>query len=129
MTKSLEEKRELARWSRIKRVYGLTKERYNELDTGACPICLRPWSDSVKPVVDHDHVANVVRGIVCTYCNHRRIGHHRDAGLVARIAEYLEGPFPDVMPTKKKKKKKRRKPKETIGFERRRKLGSRPKRK
>jgi hypothetical protein len=104
--KSLDDKKEKARWSRIKRVYGLTKEQYEELDTGCCPICLRPWGDSVKPVVDHDHVEAVVRGIVCRYCNHRRIGHHRDAELVYRIARYLQGPFYLTMPPKKKRKKK-----------------------
>lgn len=101
-----EEKKDRARWTRIFRTYGLTKGQYDELDTGGCPICLRDWSDTVKPVVDHDHVEQLVRGIVCRYCNHRRIGHHRDADLVDRIANYLRGPFHLEMPPKKKKRKK-----------------------
>lgn len=105
-----EEKKDRARWARIFRTYGLTKEQYNKLDTGGCPICLRNWSDDVKPVVDHDHVAAKVRGIVCRYCNHRRIGHHRDADLVLRIAKYLRGPFHLEMPPKKKRKKNARRP-------------------
>lgn len=103
-----EEKKEKARWQRILRTYGLSKEQYEELDKGHCPICLRQWSETVRPVVDHDHVANLVRGIVCRYCNHRRIGHHRDADLVQRIADYLRGPFTIKMPPKKKKKRKRK---------------------
>ena len=108
MPQTPEERKEKARWSRILKIYGLTKEQFVELDLGHCPICLRTWSDSVKPVVDHDHVERVVRGIVCTYCNHRRIGHHRDAGLVRRIADYLEGPFALKMPTPPKRKRKKR---------------------
>lgn len=104
-----EEKKEKARWTRIKRVYGITKEQYEELDNGHCPICLRTWSDSVVPCVDHDHVDSLVRGIVCRYCNHRRIGRHRDAELVHRIAKYLEGPFILKMPPKKPKKRRKTK--------------------
>jgi DNA-directed RNA polymerase subunit RPC12/RpoP len=107
MPQTPEEKREKARWSRILRVYGLTKEQYAELDLGHCPICLRVWGDGVLPVVDHDHVDKVVRGIVCRYCNHRRIGHHRDSNLVQRIAKYLEGPFHLKIPSPPKKKKKK----------------------
>lgn len=101
-------KKEKARWNRLFKIYGLTKEKYDVLDLGYCPICLRDWSDTVKPVVDHDHVARLVRGIVCRYCNHRRIGHHRDASLVDRIARYLENiPLDLVMPPKKKKRRKK----------------------
>lgn len=105
-----EEKKEKTRWTRILRVYGVTKEQYDGLDLGHCPICLRTWSDAVKPVVDHDHVDRLVRGLVCRYCNHRRIGHHRDAELVDRIAKYLRGPFHLEMPAKKKRKKNARRP-------------------
>lgn len=107
MSLSLDEKKSKLRWARIKRVYGLTKEQYDELDLGHCPICLRTWSITVCPVVDHDHSENRVRGIVCRYCNHRRIGHHRDSELVFRIANYLKGPFYLEMPPKKKRKKRK----------------------
>lgn len=108
MCQKLLEKKEKARWSRIKRVYGLSQEQYEELDLGYCPICLRKWDDKVRPVIDHNHVENFVRGIVCRYCNHRRIGHHRDAELVFRIANYLKGPFRYLMPPKPKRKRKKR---------------------
>lgn len=104
-----EERKEKARWARILKTYGLTKEQYHELDLGHCPICLRKWGGTVAPVVDHDHVERTCRGIVCRYCNHRRIGHHRDASLVYRIADYLSGPFKFVMPPKKKRKIRRKK--------------------
>jgi hypothetical protein len=109
MTLTPEEKKEKARWARILKVYGLTQKKYYELDLGYCPICLRNWGGTVQPVIDHDHVEKLVRGLVCRYCNHRRIGHHRDADLVERIAKYLRGPFTLVMPPKKKKVRKRKK--------------------
>jgi DNA-directed RNA polymerase subunit RPC12/RpoP len=103
------DKKEKARWARILRVYGLTKEQYDTLDLGYCPICLRDWSATVLPVIDHDHVDKKVRGIVCRYCNHRRIGHHRDSDLVHRIGDYLKGPFNLLMPEQKKKRRKKKK--------------------
>lgn len=103
------EQKQKAKFARIKTVYGLTKEQYDDLNKGDCPICLRPFSLDVSPVVDHDHVSRLVRGIVCRYCNHRRIGHHRDSDLLRRIADYLDNaPVGLLMPPKKKKKRKKR---------------------
>lgn len=104
---SLEDKRQKARWQRIKRVYGITQEEYYALDKGHCPICLRTWSDKVRPAVDHDHVDGWVRGIICLYCNRTRVGRFRDYNIVQRIADYLRGPFEHVVPSKKKKRKKK----------------------
>lgn len=101
-------KKERARWSRIKRVYGITKAQYDELDLGHCPICLRGWSATVRPAVDHDHVDGWVRGIICLYCNRVRVGRSRDSALVRRIADYLEGPFEHVVPPKSKRKRKKK---------------------
>lgn len=104
-----EEKKEKAKFARIKAVYGLSREDYDNLNKGSCPICLRVFDSTVTPVVDHDHVSRLVRGIVCRYCNHRRIGHHRDSALLRRIASYLDNsPVDLVMPPKKKKKRKKK---------------------
>lgn len=105
-----EEKKEKARWARIKRVYGLEKEQYDKLNTGSCPICLRDWTDLVRPCVDHDHVSGDVRGIVCLYCNHRLIGRHRDSAVLRRIADYLDRPRRGWIVPKKKRKKNARRP-------------------
>lgn len=111
---TIDAKKEKARWARIKRVYGLTKEQYDELDPGFCKICLRPWSNTVRPCVDHDHHSGHVRGVICLYCNHRILGRHRDSGVIRRMADYLDEPSRQwVVPVKKKRKKK---------------LGTRPKR-
>jgi hypothetical protein len=103
------EKKDKARWSRILKVYGITKDQYYALDKGLCPICTREWSDTVKPCVDHDHVSGEIRGLLCLYCNHRMVGRHRDADLVQRIATYLrETPRGWIVPPKPKKKRKKK---------------------
>ena len=110
MPQTPDEKREKARWSRILRVYGLTKDQYDALNTGTCPICLRAFNDVVKPVVDHDHASGQVRGILCVYCNNRVVGRHRDANLIRRVADYLDKPhtgFTVPKPPKRKRKKRR----------------------
>lgn len=99
-------RKEKARWQRIFRVYGITQEEYNELDKGYCPICLREWSEKVRPAVDHDHKDGWVRGVICLYCNRVRVGRFRDADMVQRIADYLRGPFSHTVPKKKPKRKK-----------------------
>lgn len=104
-----EEKKDRARWQRIFRIYGITKKDYEELDKGHCPICLREWSDKVRPAVDHDHSKDGwVRGVVCLYCNRVRIGRFRDADMVQRIADYLRGPFKHTVPEKKPKRRKKK---------------------
>lgn len=102
-------KKEKARWDRIFKVYGITKEQYAELDEGSCPICLRDFDDDVKPVVDHDHISGHVRGILCRYCNHRRLGRNRDAAMLRRMADYLDRVSKGwIVPPKPKKKRRRR---------------------
>lgn len=111
-TKSDAERREAARWARILRVYGLTKEQYDELDKGYCPICLRAWDDRVRPCVDHDHVSGEVRGLLCIWCNRRAVGNFRDGALVRRVADYLDEPRRGwIVPKKKRRKKRGRKSK------------------
>lgn len=99
-------KKEKARFTRIKRVYGLSKEDYEGLKLPHCPICERTFDDNVKPVIDHDHRTGAVRGILCFYCNHRIVGRHRDAGILRRVADYLEkAPTGFVVPKKPRRKK------------------------
>lgn len=107
------DKKEKARWARIKRVYGITQDDYNRLDKGYCPICLREWGNTVRPVVDHDHGGGgqqgFVRGICCAFCNHYRIGRFRDPSMVYRIADYLRDAPRDLLVPPKKPKKRSRK--------------------
>lgn len=103
MSQSLKER---ARWARIKRVYGLTKEQYDELDEGKCPVCERDWSPTVRPCIDHDHKSGLVRGLLCIFCNRYRVGRLRDVRLVYNVFKYLDRkPTGWVVPPKKRKKK------------------------
>ena len=63
-----------------KRLYGITLEEYNERfknQNYVCAICEKEESrkntieiDGIKQlVVDHDHITNNVRGLLCTKCN------------------------------------------------------------
>ena len=107
---TLNDRKERARWQRILRVYGLTKEQYEELNNGVCPICLRLFDDNVRPVIDHDHVSGEVRGILCFYCNHRVVGRHRNSDALRRVCDYLDAPRRGwIVPKRKKRKKRKRK--------------------
>lgn len=102
-------KKDKARWARILKTYGITKEQYDELDTGNCPICLRDWSDTVRPCVDHDHATGDIRGLLCIWCNRRAVGRFRDYSLVQRIADYLRAERKGWIVPPKPKKKRRKK--------------------
>lgn len=103
------EAKEKARWSRILRTYGITREQYTSIDLGHCPICLRAWGDKVRPCVDHNHVTGEIRGLLCIFCNRYRVGRLRDYAIVSRIATYLQGPHTGwIAPPKKKRKRKKR---------------------
>ena len=99
------EKRNAANFiQRIKRLYGITLEQYKkavDLQGGACIICLRK-PPKIKLVIDHEHprkgIPNSggrVRGLICLWCNHKRVGRDRaeHAPLHRRTADYLESSF------------------------------------
>jgi hypothetical protein len=78
------------RWAQIKTRYGLTKEQYDDLllkQNNACAICKAPFTDT--PCVDHDHVTNITRGLICNPCNHL-LGKAKDSITVLQNAiDYL----------------------------------------
>lgn len=82
-----------ARNLRLIRTYGITLRDTWEIylaQDGLCPVCCRVLGDDW--VVDHDHPARKVRGLLCLYCNHRVVGRHRDGDLLIRAGEYLKDP-------------------------------------
>jgi hypothetical protein len=105
-----------AREYHLKRTYGITLEQYNELlerQGGKCPVCLRHESEFPRKLaVDHNHITGEIRGLLCSYCNHRLVGRHRDAGLLRRIADYVEITTGWFVPPKKKRVRRKKK---TIG--------------
>ena len=81
----------------LKTLYGLTIEQYNviiEKQKGLCPICNIALSErkmfgADRPVVDHNHETNEVRGVLCSNCN-CALGLFKDSCTVLENAiQYL----------------------------------------
>ncbi len=77
-------------------VYGIPKGGFAKLiaaQDNRCPVCLREFSEDIRPCVDHDHRrGGRVRGTLCFSCNHRVVGRHTDAEKLMRAALYLKNP-------------------------------------
>jgi hypothetical protein len=82
--------KQCVRLGRKMRVYGLTEEEINHLPISEmCPLCEQRYSESLIPVIDHDHETGKVRGIICFLCNHA-LGRISDNSATAtRMAQYL----------------------------------------
>lgn len=61
-----------------------------EWQHGVCGACLRPFTPSRPPAVDHDHRTGKVRGLLCTRCNLLLGEVHDDADLLRGLVLYLE---------------------------------------
>lgn len=76
--------------------YGLTAETYADLlafQDGRCAICKSANSGRPEWNVDHDHVTNEVRGLLCSGCN-TALGHYekRIREKLADFNAYLGNP-------------------------------------
>jgi protein-arginine kinase activator protein McsA len=71
----------------------LSKEKYNamlESQHNSCAICKRLFSYDLKPVIDHNHATENVRGILCGACN-GGLGLFKDNKILLLSAiSYLE---------------------------------------
>lgn len=88
MPASPERTRDLA----LQRNFGITLAEYRQIlaaQGGMCPICKKLLSGWSNPV-DHDHKSGIVRGILCTWCNRKNVGHFNDWRLVWEIYKYLK---------------------------------------
>jgi hypothetical protein len=89
--------------------YGMTQEMWyilGDLVDWKCPICQREFTNTFRPVIDHEHgIKNwkkmkmekkrlYVRGLVCNYCNRFRIPKKSKEltviEIVANLLNYLE---------------------------------------
>jgi hypothetical protein len=115
MPASPERVRDLA----LQRNFGITLAEYRQIlaaQGGMCPICKKPLSGWSNPV-DHDHKTGVIRGILCTYCNRKNVGHFSDWKLVFEIYKYLlHHPAAKVVGPRRvpKKKPRKRRPKPPV---------------
>lgn len=83
----------------LKVKYGLSVEDYNELylqQQGKCAICSCELGnrylsiDGETPHIDHSHITNKVRNLLCTLCN-KGLGSFKDnIYLLDKAKEYLE---------------------------------------
>lgn len=76
-------------WADIKLLYGLTKEKYENIlqkQGGHCALCLR----TNQLVVDHDHVTGQVRGILCLPHNSGLGMIGDDEESVRRVLAYIQ---------------------------------------
>ncbi len=79
----------------LKRLYGITLERYNELfsqQLGCCLGCGKHQSGFKKALaVDHHHSSSQVRALLCQGCN-LAIGNAKEnPQTLINLAKYLEG--------------------------------------
>jgi len=84
--------------------YGLSgKDWYDILERqfGYCPVCNRKFSEELRPVIDHYHAkgfkkmtpqqkSKQVRGLLCRYCNQRRVTKGMTFSIAWCIWAYLE---------------------------------------
>lgn len=84
------------RRERLKRVYGLSPEDYDQRlaeQGGVCAICQenRSWNrrEGDVLVVDHDHNTGEVRGLLCHPCNQVLGLMREDAARLSAAAAYL----------------------------------------
>lgn len=80
-------------WSQIRAKYGIEPADYRailEAQGHACAICKGQPSRTKRLHIDHDHVTNHVRGLLCDSCN-LALGKFRDdPELLRAAAAYLE---------------------------------------
>ncbi len=77
---------EVKHMSRVKALYGISKEDYKKLfekQNGKCAICELTFKESL--CVDHNHKTGKVRGLLCHNCN-RAIGLFKDNALTTMKA-------------------------------------------
>lgn len=85
--------KEKIRDNRRKNIFKITPEEFNsriEAQEGKCLICYSVFSTIKKPVIDHNHSNNKIRGILCNSCNYS-LGIFQDSiPRLQRAILYLE---------------------------------------
>lgn len=90
MTTPLHERteRQLARYGVNPEAWEAELRRLNN----HCPLCLKPFSSTRLPCVEHDHRSGMWRGITCSDCNYKVGCDHDNADWYERAAAYLRNP-------------------------------------
>lgn len=77
----------------FKKRFGITIEQYDRIlkfQSGVCAICRRMDGTS-RLAVDHCHLTNTVRGLLCRACNVALGKFNDDPQLVRQALAYLTG--------------------------------------
>lgn len=81
-----------AKWRRLLKTYGVTKDQFVVMlarQEFCCAICNDSLINQPRVSVDHSHVTDKVRGILCNGCN-RGIGLLKDnPAVLTRAAQYI----------------------------------------
>ena len=75
----------------LKHFYGLSLEQHKEMyieQNGCCAICKQSVSYD-KVIVDHSHITNKIRGLLCYACN-IGLGYIERDGFIENSLKYLE---------------------------------------
>lgn len=76
--------------------YGISADEYwliYRYQLGTCAICQRATGVKKRLSVDHCHATGIVRGLLCSTCNSRVLGHLRDdTEALERAIDYLHHP-------------------------------------
>jgi len=78
---------------RLKRVYGITQDQFNEMlsaQGGLCKICRNEFNEMLRPCVDHCHKTGRVRGLLCRKCNLILGQIEKNNIEIALISQYLK---------------------------------------
>jgi hypothetical protein len=73
--------------------FDLPIEEYNkklELQLGGCAICKKPCETRDNLSVDHDHITNQVRDLLCQKCNAALGLVNEDENILIEMIEYLK---------------------------------------
>lgn len=82
-----------AKFARIKKLYGLSKEDYIKLvdaQLSSCKLCEKYEANFFKLHVDHCHETNKVRGLLCNTCNQGIGLLKHNSNLLRKAALYCE---------------------------------------
>lgn len=92
---STPESRAKAANRRLLKIYGLTLKDYErqlKFQGGVCAICGRT-PKNFRLNIDHNHITNRIRGLLCMFCNKFVIGREMvSAEVHRRAAAYLDSP-------------------------------------
>lgn len=98
--------------TQLKYSYGIDLDQYKQIlasQDGKCYICQRSAEEFTKFLcVDHDHLTQEIRGLLCTHCNKNVIGRMRDPEIFRRAYEYLAKPGTGFFAPKRKRKRYRK---------------------